>query len=249
MAVEKLPLPPVVGLGRQRKIALIGNAPSLVHAPWSDPTWEIWSHTSTQPSARRVDRFFELHPKSFWMKGKNWHRDYVGWLKTNTIPILMQEKYRDVPASVKYPRDRVLAEFRPYFTSQSAWMIALALTEGVTHLGFFGVEYKHYSEYATQRSGCEYWMGIAEGRGVQLVLPPRNPLLQTPSRLYGYESHDEGTLHHSYRYESTPKPKDDKTPPPVVPEVAATVEGSQLMDIGEPIAWERSGLPQSEWKD
>jgi hypothetical protein len=91
---------------------------------------------------------------------------------------------------VRYPRERILSEYRRYFTSQAAWMMALALTEGVTHLGFFGVHYSLDEEHKKQRAGCEYWMGVCEGKGVQLVLPPGSPLLRQPSWLYGYESHD-----------------------------------------------------------
>jgi hypothetical protein len=53
----------------------------------------------------------------------------------------MQRHYPEIPQSVMYPKGRVVAEFRRYFTSQAAWMIALALTEGVTHVGFFGIHY------------------------------------------------------------------------------------------------------------
>ena len=244
--MPNLPFPRRVGTGRLRKVAIVGNAPTHIYAPYHDESWEIWSHTSTQSLVRRVDRYFELHPKKFWLKGKRWHHDYVGWLKHNQVPILMQQRYRDVPASVRYPKEQILSEFRPYFTSQTAWMIALALTEGVTHLGFFGVHYGHYTEYATQRAGCEYWIGQAEGRGIQIVLPPGNPLLREPSRLYGYESHDEGSLHESYRV--TPQPKAADAPKPAL----IPLDDPQcppLRDLGEPVAWERSGLPVSMWKE
>jgi len=69
-------------------------------------------------------------------------------------------------------------------------MIALALSEGVTHLGFYGIHYALDEEHKKQRSGCEYWMGVAVGRGVQLVIPESAPLLKEPGWLYGYESHD-----------------------------------------------------------
>jgi hypothetical protein len=95
---------------------------------------------------------------------------------------------------VRYPKERVLAEFPRYFTSHAAWMIALALTEGVTHLGFFGIHYALDEEHKKQRSGCEFWMGVAIGRGVQIVNPPGSPLMREPGWLYGYESH-EGKQH------------------------------------------------------
>jgi hypothetical protein len=224
----------------------VGNGPTWTHAPWYDRSWEIWSHTSTKTLALRADRYFDLHPKSFWIHGKNWDREYVKWLQRNPVPILMQKKYNDVPASVAYPKERILAEFRRYFTSQTAWMIALALTEGVTHLGLFGIHYAHYSEYATQRAGAEYWLGMAEGRGVQLVIPESNPILKTPGRLYGYESHDEGSLHEEYKYQPAPKV-------PEAPQLVAVFDPNNkpdnlppLRELDEPVAWERSGYAVPE---
>ena len=101
----------------------------------------------------------------------------------------MQAQYKSVPQSIRYPKERILAEYRRYITSQTGWMIALALTEGVTHLGFFGIHYAHKDERGWQLACAEYWIGVAEGRGVQIVIPPGSPLLHN-TRLYGYESHD-----------------------------------------------------------
>lgn len=243
---ELLGGPSPAGLGRLRKVALIGNGPSWVHGPYTDPTWEVWAHSSAHMlNLPRVDRYFDLHPRAFWIHGKPWDHEYVKWLSRNHVPILMQKKFPEVPASVAYPKDRVLAEFRRYFTSQTAWMIALALTEGVTHLGLFGVEYKHYTEHGSQRAGAEYWCGVAEGRGVRVVVPPNNPMLQTPGLLYGYESHEAGELHPSYRIEPLPKVKETGVPPgfAIIDASAPASSVPKLMDLGEPVAWERSGLP------
>ena len=42
----------------------------------------------------------------------------------------------------------------------------------------------------TQRGSAEFWLGVAHGRGVQLVLPQSCTLLQEPKPLYGYASHN-----------------------------------------------------------
>ena len=177
------------GLGRLRKIALIGTAETYTFAPFHDPSWEIWAHSSAIPVCPRVDRIFDLHPKHVWQKKKHWHKDYATFLATCPVPIYMQEKYKSVPQSIRYPRERILSEFRRYITSQTGWMIALALTEGVTHLGFYGIHYAHVDERGWQLACAEYWIGVAEGRGVTIAIPPGSPLLKNPL-LYGYESHD-----------------------------------------------------------
>lgn len=180
-------LQPTAGLGRLRKIALIGSADTIQFAPWYDTSWEIWAHATTNAFCKRVDRYFDLHPWD-WITTKP-IPGYVDWLKGLRTPIYMQRVLKDVSASLRYPRERVLAEYPRYFTSHVAWMIALALSEGVTHLGFYGIHYALDEEHKKQRAGCEFWMGIAVGKGVQIVNPPGSPLLREPGWLYGYESH------------------------------------------------------------
>ena len=177
--------------GGVRKVALIGGEPSTVrHAPWEDRSWEIWAHTSVNRHCKRVDRWFELHPPHvFQAAAKHGRTDWYGWLKSLREPVYMQERYPEVPTSVRYPRERVLTEFPRYLSSTVAWMIALAITEGVHTIGLWGIHFSSGSEYAEQRAGCEFWLGVALGRGVQIKLPDACPILKEPSDLYGYESH------------------------------------------------------------
>lgn len=199
--------PPRAGFGRLRKIGLLGShEATLKHCPWDDPSWELWGHSSSRGFYQRPpERYFDLHRPECWTKTNRKGKRYLDWLARNTVPIYMQRRWPEVPASIAYPLDRIRAEFRPYFTGHAAYMIALALVEGVTHLGFFGINYGKDSngvdaEYLTQRGSCEYWMGVAEARGVHLVLPKGSTLLAEPRELYGYESHDEeGVLIESYR--------------------------------------------------
>jgi hypothetical protein len=137
-----------------------------------------------------VDRFYDLHPPHvFQDQRKNGRLNYYEWLKACRVPVYMQDRYPEIHASVRYPRERILAEFLPYFTSTGAWMVALALTEGATTIGCFGMHYCFGSEYAEQRAGFEFWLGVASGRGVKIVTPEGCPLLREPGELYGYESH------------------------------------------------------------
>lgn len=174
-----------------RKVALIGTAASsLKFAPWEDPSWEIWAHSSAGLLCKRVDRYFELHPASVYREQrKNGHTKYYDWLKRQRVPVYVQSKDPEIPAAVRYPRERIQAEFPWPFGSQAAWMIALALTEGVTHLGLFGIHYAHDSEYREQRANCELWVGIAAGRGVHWTIPETCPVGREPVDRYGYDTH------------------------------------------------------------
>lgn len=145
-----------------------------------------------------MDRYFDLHVRACWTRGGKKTAQYPKWLATNTVPIYMEDHYPEVPASIKYPKGRILMEFsyahkRHYFANHVAWMIALAISEGATHLGLFGINYSSQSEYERQRGSAEYWLGQLDGRGITVYLPEQCSLLREPALLYGYESHDEKT--------------------------------------------------------
>lgn len=247
------------GLGRLRKVALLGGAGTLALAPWTDPTWELWAHASCRAKCKREpDVFFDLHPPELWRdpKKKFWDTNYLDWLKFNHMPIYMQDRYPDVPASIKYPFETMIMEFpRGYMTNTACYMIALALMQGVTHLGFFGVQYSSESEYGPQRGSMEYWMGLAEGRGVHLCIPPGNDLLNRPSLLYGYQSHPNGVRDKSYLFVVGPnsmKATSNKPPTPAKTDAEKLNDGEvpplfpaegpgapELMDIGVAPALDR----------
>ena len=200
--------PLLSGLGRLRKIACLGGARSLRYTPWHDPTWELWAHASCRHlCARDPDLLFDLHPQELWRDAtkKTWDPKYFTWLQRNLVPIMMQDVYADVPASVRYPFETMITEFpRGYMTNHVAYMVALALMEGVTHLAIFCCDYTSGSEYGPQRGCAEYWLGLAEGRGVQVQIAPLCDLLNKPSLLYGYESHPGGIRDKSYTFSVGP---------------------------------------------
>lgn len=242
-----IPLDQVVGRtwrrgGRRRrapffgttKVAILGCTESIRYAPWTDPSWTLVAHNSARNLVEREpDYWMDLHPPSCFQQKKRWHPTYYTWLQEQRTPIFMQEEYPHIPAAVRYPKERILSEFRPFFTNQVAWIIALAMTEGVRHLGLYGCQYKADTEYGIQRESCVYWLGRFEGAGGVVHLPPAyNTLLCQPAELYGYESHDsEGALIPSYRAAG---------PAVETPQTIRTDVPTTHADIGEPVAWDRA---------
>ena len=117
-------------------------------------------------------------------------------------PIYCQEHMADVPASVRFPRDEIndwllknggrTLEPMPqgfhtadYYTSTPAQMLALAIWEGFEEIHLYGVDMLQAEEYFYQRSGCEYFVGFARGRGIKVYVPPTSALCKA-NYVYGY---------------------------------------------------------------
>lgn len=187
---------------KRTKVAIVGFAPSRDQAPYNNPDFEIWSVNNLHRFIPRTDRVFQLHQRSEWevddlhgFPGKK----HLEWLKTCGIPVYTIEKYPDIPTSIKFPLDELIEEFGiprqkgktkdAYFTNSISFMIALAIYEGFKEIHIYGVDMAVLSEYNEQRPSCEYYLGIAKGRGIDVYLPVESDLLKTRF-IYGYEDEE-----------------------------------------------------------
>lgn len=196
-----------------RKIAIIGKAPSSVAlAPYGDPSWDVWilntlGHANEVP---RWDRQFELHDLEL-TKAKE-YGDYYQWLANQTRPVyLRDEPPKDFKAGVRFPLGLIQNHLsylagRSYLTNTVSLMVALAIYEHengqpISDIGLWGVDMAQHalrgaghvgwftSEYARQRPSVEYWIGVAEGKGIRVHIPPQSDILKAAC-VYGYHTTD-----------------------------------------------------------
>ncbi len=71
----------------------------------------------------------------------------------------------------------------PYLSSSIAYEVALAIYEGFEEIHLYGVDLNTEAEYAWQKPGVEFLLGVAAGKGIKVVLPDNCPLLK--GTLYG----------------------------------------------------------------
>lgn len=151
--------PERVLLKPEKKIAIVGCSDSKDLAPFNDESWEIWAMNNAFITTPRRTRWFEIHPIKF--DGKDyWRRklikpgifeyskefrgqlvnEYMKDLAALDIPVYMQQHWDIVPKSEAYPLQDVIHKFGNYFTNSVSYMIALAIMEGATEIGCFGVD-------------------------------------------------------------------------------------------------------------
>lgn len=151
----------------------------------------------------KADAFFQLHHEAIWKNPKNRSDlDHFRWLTSGKTPTAyMQEKYKEVPKSVRYPIEDVLAltkniravikgkekQFK-YFSSSPDFALALVAQmykagKRYKKVEVHGIELEMESEYQYQRTGFGFWIGYLAALGIEIVL--YNSIFDEP--VYGYE--------------------------------------------------------------
>lgn len=195
-----------------KKVAIVGYSMNRNKAPFNDESFEIWGLNDLYKHIPRYDRWFQLHTANEVERRHfesvesrdNWET-HLECLKQMTCPVYLQEYHPEIPHSIKYPLEDILAHFgrcfvepdhAAYFTNSVSYMIALAIYEGFEELHIYGVDMATSfidNEYSHQRPSCEFWLGMAAGRGMKLHIPKETDLLKTRF-LYGYEDEKKHTF-------------------------------------------------------
>jgi len=184
--------PPVSGkeliVGAKNKICIVGFAPGRELAPYADDSFEFWgvNEMYMAKEVKKIDVLFELHDLKWIKEGKR-YKEHFAWLRDQRkIPIVMQKHFDEIPNSVPYPRKEIEEAYGAYFTNTISWEIALAIRCKVKEIHIYGVNMATDIEYQSQRPSCEYYIGLARGKGIEVYLPPESDLLKCFYQ-YGFE--------------------------------------------------------------
>ena len=187
-----------------KKIAIFGTTPSRGEGPHQDNSgWERWTIGPGGKDAHNWDRLFEVHgtwPESFKdylndlsqvKKPKqvifmpqpqgpahSWQSAIAFWKRENKIPDDFIKG--DWEAVVRYPREEILEKYGRcmWFSSSIAWAICLAIEEGATDIGLWGIDLESGEEYIAQFVGCAHFLDLARIIGINVHLPRASGLLR-----------------------------------------------------------------------
>jgi hypothetical protein len=188
---------------KERRVCIVGTAPTWKEAPWDDPSMEFWCLNDFHLlKPKRADRWYDLHPFDhmyFHSGGKKIlshqvppgyfirPQGHLEFLKAQSIPVYVQDaSLLGTPNARTFPKADVEAAVGPYFASSPAWMVGHALAEGVTELHIYGIHLATEWEYLKQKPNMAFLLGMAAGRGVKIVIPKTAPLLRE-SHQYAYQ--------------------------------------------------------------
>lgn len=169
-----------------KKVAIVGCADSWSLAPFDDLSVEIWTFNQLMfERVPRFDRYFDVHIpyKNYF---KNFEK-YEQFLKSNQDKVYIMDAEPELPEANIFEWRKLLEKFsRQYFTSSMAWLIAAAIYEEYDEISLFGIDLLLKREYEEQKPCIEYWLGIAEGKGIKVNIQESSNLLR-PALLYGVD--------------------------------------------------------------
>ena len=86
-------------------------------------------------------------------------------------------------AIVRFPRERILQKYwrRMWLSSSIAWLILLAIEEGASDIGLWGIDLESGEEYISQFIGCAHYLDLAQLAGINVHLPKACGLLRDPT--------------------------------------------------------------------
>ena len=192
-----VPIAPEYPVRSKDKVAIVGFADGHRHlAPFDNPEFEIWGLNRLHAALPgRYDRWLEIHDIGMYLgdKGQPVDTEHLEFLRSFAGPVYLrpQDMGRVMcPSAVPFPVASALRDFGSYFTNSVSYMLALGIAMQFKEIHLYGVDMAvdqlFTAEYRQQRPSCEYFMGIAIGRGIKIYKPPGSDLL-IADHLYGLE--------------------------------------------------------------
>lgn len=176
------------------KVVICGTASTSIHLAnspiFANPEWQIYSCNGAFHTLNRIDLHFELHDIDYLRNDVKPDPTYFDFLKDIGAKAILNREYSEFPEATTYPIQKI-CDFvnAKYFNNTISYMIAYSMWlfgDKLTDIALVGVDMAGKTEYAHQRPCCEFYVGMAKGKGIRIHLPEGTPLLNS-SHLYGFE--------------------------------------------------------------
>src|SRR3990167_8509930 len=184
------PSPPdvdaVVPVRRKRsRVCIVGYGSSGRLVPWTEYDTDFWGFNEpggTSEPARNISSFgewFQLHHRNYLERTQRnpgamvYFQHSLEWYRALRYTPLYVWEPKDWPECLTakaFPKTEVeaLTPHGRYHLSSVDWLVALAIYRGYEHISVYGIDFgpTDGGEPMGARACLEYWLGVAEGRGI-----------------------------------------------------------------------------------
>ena len=186
---------------RRTKVAIWGfGSDSKRDVPFDSDEFVIWSINNGWNASRdrqgrlRCDAWWEQHQITPDVSGPErgaaiQDPNDMKWINTCPVPLYTTEPWPANPNAVRWPIEYFAEKYRDYFACSFAMQITQAIEEGFAEIHLFGLMLLMGTKReATVESSCvNWWLGLAEGRGVTVVVHEADWMLLRHPHRYGHE--------------------------------------------------------------
>ena len=170
------------------KVAILGLSPTThMLGMVRLEGWEMWGLPWDEEAWPYLTRAFEMHDMRL-LESAHCRRRPGYFDRLQEMPCLyMQESYW--PTVERYPFEAVAESVgQAYWNSSIAYAMALAIHEGASEIGVYGVDMKGDDEFGYQKPNMEYLVGVARGKGIKVSIPDASPLckFQQGAKFYNH---------------------------------------------------------------
>ena len=176
---------PVRGMPAEgaKRVAIIGYNSTKKLAPWADRTVDRWGFNEPgkeNPMRYGFSEWFQLHQRHYLERGQRnqaalgfftWSVDWYASLRYTPLTVWDPTDWPECPTVQRYPKEAVeaLTLHGRYHLSSVDWLVALAIQRGYKHISIYGIDFgpTDGGEPMGARACLEYWLGVAEGRGIE----------------------------------------------------------------------------------
>jgi len=185
----------------KRKIAIVGSGSgwNLLSPKTNLTIYALNDFIKTEKFGVKPDVLFimdVLDEKPQIVSGFDNLGEVIQRINKMKIPFIAPYKYEEIPLSEPFPINKCVEVFgMPYFSNTICYMIAYALLSGAEEIHIYGVNQVSSHEYTEERGAVEYWIGLANGMGVEVSINgDKSQLMKFKARfgngregvLYGY---------------------------------------------------------------
>tara|TARA_R100000808_G_scaffold18710_1_gene40911 strand:- start:5229 stop:6239 length:1011 start_codon:yes stop_codon:yes gene_type:complete len=184
----------------KKEVCIFGYAEEtrnlVFELPDSVEVWGINMAHMFLGDKRKAQRWLQIHPRDWSSQGQPatgyWGRPraHFEFLQRFEGKIIMSYDEPDLPQSELFPFEKFRKKYgREYFTNSFSYLMAMAIDEGYGRIYLYGINLTALDEYIHQRPCMEYWIGQAEARGIDVIIPPASALVKANTS-YGLKSTD-----------------------------------------------------------
>src|SRR3990167_6688302 len=186
-------------------IVICGYGPGVTGVPPAqDGTW-YWHMNGACPDIPKPDAIFALHDRRTWKRDWRGYKSFTEGVRgLDQTPLYVWDlaDWPDVRTAERFPREAVeaIAARGTYHQSSVDWMLGLAILQAPKAITGAVIVYGPWdgAEPQAGRACAEYWIAVAEAKGITVNVPEPTSLFKTINWVRSTAAYGDPNFRHIY---------------------------------------------------